>query len=73
VYEHVFLSVVPVDESVARLHVKPLDGATHFSGNHLLFWLLLLISSLLLGGRLALRFSHVDGVVLIVLVTCLLM
>jgi len=66
--EHVFFGVIPVDEAVAGLHVEPLNSAAHFSGDHLLGWLLLhglIISSLLLGG-LGLRVSHDVNVVLMV-------
>lgn len=67
-HEHVLLGVVSVDEAIARLHVEPLDGAAHFSGDHLLGWLLLhglIISSFLLDG-LDLRVSHDVNVVLMV-------
>jgi len=64
--EHIFLGVVPVDESVPRLDVEPLHSAAHLGGDHLLGRLLLLFHllhlcllfhSLLLGG-LGVRVSH---------------
>ena len=36
VNEHIFLGIVPADETVSILHVKPLDGASYPLGDDLL-------------------------------------
>jgi len=60
--EDVFLGVIPVDETISRFYVKPLDCSGDFRGYHLLWFLRFDIASLLL-VRLALRVIHDGNVV----------
>merc|ERR1719195_158908 len=66
--EDVFLGVIPVDETISRFYVKPLDCSGDFRGYHLLWFLRFDIASLLL-VRLALRVIH-DGNVVWMVTSC---
>merc|ERR1719244_1541202 len=62
--ENILLGVIPIDETVSTLDIKPLDGSTNFCGYHLLRLLLLQVPSLLLCGLgLYLRVCHDVNVV----------
>lgn len=61
--KHVLLGVIPVDESVSRLDVEPLDCSADFGGDHFLGFLLLHLFPSLLLVWLDLRVCHDVSVV----------
>jgi len=62
-YKHVLQRVIPIDESISALDVKPFYGSRYLSGDYLLLlFLLLLFSILLVLGIFCLIFCSHDVV-----------